>query len=142
MTSKGLRTHYVRQSYNPPVDSYGDSDPNEIRFILLGGTGLGKSSVANTLLGKEKFRADREFAPITKECQCGERMCQDKRLIVIDTPGFFDIEEMHQNGTIDIEIVKTLEIAAPGPHAFLIVIKADHRFDAQGNAIKTDMWYI
>ncbi|CAF0861701.1 unnamed protein product [Rotaria sordida] len=63
---------------------------NEIRMILLGKTGAGKSSVGNTILGAKLFEAKLNPNGVTKQCGSATRDFEQKRLFVVDTPGFLD----------------------------------------------------
>ncbi|CAF3963086.1 unnamed protein product, partial [Rotaria sordida] len=63
---------------------------NEIRMILLGKTGTGKSSVGNTILGAKLFEAKLNPNGVTKQCGSGTRDFEKKRLFIVDTPGFLD----------------------------------------------------
>ncbi|CAF1056533.1 unnamed protein product [Adineta steineri] len=104
-------------------------DNNIIRLILLGKTGHGKSSLGNLLIDEsgevEYFEADNASHSVTKMCAVGRSTCDNKSLIIIDTPGFIDTkckteEEKKQKAK---EITKSIQKTLPGPHAFLIVMK-------------------
>lgn len=58
----------------------------------------------------------------TQECQTGKREFDGRHLLVIDTPGLFDTTK--DRFSVANEISKAVGISAPGPHAFIIVIKA------------------
>ncbi|CAF1287415.1 unnamed protein product [Didymodactylos carnosus] len=59
---------------------------------------------------------------VTQECQMGKREFEGRNLVVIDTPGLFDTDK--DSFSVAYEISKAVGISAPGPHAFIIVIKA------------------
>ncbi|CAF5014091.1 unnamed protein product [Rotaria sp. Silwood1] len=104
--------------------------PNEIRMILLGRTGTGKSAFGNTILGQEIFDHDSNGDSVTKVCEPGTREFDGKRLFVVDTPGFLDTympeEQLHT------EISKSYQMTArPGPHVFFIVLDPMARYTPQ-----------
>ncbi|CAF1265432.1 unnamed protein product [Rotaria sordida] len=59
---------------------------------------------------------------VTQECQMDKREFEGRNLVVIDTPGLFDTDK--DPFSVAYEISKAVGISAPGPHAFIIVIKA------------------
>ncbi|XP_059211566.1 uncharacterized protein LOC131990185 [Centropristis striata] len=102
------------------------------RIVILGKTGAGKSSVANTIFGEELFKIGDSAKSETRECQAGNKSVNGRRITLIDTPGFFDTDRPEEE--LKAEIVKCITECSPGPHAFLIVLKVE-RFTKQEQAV-------
>ncbi|KAK6194872.1 hypothetical protein SNE40_000409 [Patella caerulea] len=113
--------------------TYGDhfKDLEEIRVVVVGKTGVGKSSLANVLLKKEAFVALDGFDSVTESTQSSRAVVEfpglgTKELIVVDTPGLFSTR--NSNNVTTKEIGRCVEMLLPGPHVFIYVISASESF--------------
>lgn len=106
----------------------------EIRILLIGKTGAGKSSTGNTLLGCEVFKAGAARQSITKESEVATTMTDSYRITVCDTPGIFDTNMDMRD--ITEEIYKVFNKMPPGPHAILITIRAGRFTEEEVKAVR------
>ncbi|KAL7375113.1 hypothetical protein ABVT39_012112 [Epinephelus coioides] len=100
-----------------------DTLQGDRRVVILGKTGAGKSSLANTILGEKPFKVDDTSNSGTTACQAETRSVNGRNITLVDTPGFFDTEKSEEE--LKREIVRCIIECAPGPHAFLIVLKVE-----------------
>ncbi|XP_073697101.1 GTPase IMAP family member 8-like [Garra rufa] len=92
---------------------------SDLRLVLLGASGYGKSTVGNMILGIEK---EIQIGTSTEIQQSVSRQGEaaGRKLTVVETPDWFcsglSLEDVRQDAELCVRL------SAPGPHTFLFVI--------------------
>ncbi|KAF1380187.1 hypothetical protein PFLUV_G00184180 [Perca fluviatilis] len=100
--------------------------PAELRIVLLGMVGVGKSVSGNKILGNDLFDSKRCPSAVTQKCQKEMGNINNQNVVVVDTPGLLSIDQTEAE--IVREIKKSINLAEPGPHVFLIVLSVKDKY--------------
>jgi GTPase SAR1 family protein len=92
----------IRQAYEA---KYGPVQKQKFIFLLVGRTGVGKSSTVNSMMDKEVARVG-DYEPTTISIELFDNEAFGIKFTIIDTPGLADDLEEKGNDTDYLEIIR------------------------------------
>uniref|UniRef100_A0A669QD20 AIG1-type G domain-containing protein n=1 Tax=Phasianus colchicus TaxID=9054 RepID=A0A669QD20_PHACC len=111
--------------------------PPELRLLLVGKSGGGRSATGNSILGRAAFESRLSTRAVTQRSERQSGSWRGYGVHVVDTPDAFDSPE--RSAQCRREIARCALLSAPGPHALLLVTQLG-RFTQEDEAAVRQVW--
>ncbi|XP_059170594.1 GTPase IMAP family member 5-like [Physella acuta] len=102
------------------------SSKKDLKIVLIGRTGYGKSATGNSILGREKFDVSSSLYSCTKLVENGEKKGKEFTHTILDTRGLFNADyDSNKDTVITVKHMEELMKECPKVDALLLVLRPD-----------------
>ncbi|XP_029996126.1 GTPase IMAP family member 7 [Sphaeramia orbicularis] len=100
---------------------------SELRLVVLGRTGAGKTSAVRSILGLEDLQQD------TEDCWKLRGQAAGRQVVVVSSPDWFGSSSSSDDRRRHISSL--IAFSSPGPHAFLLCVPVNQPSDGETQAL-------